>query len=171
MRKKGWMLLALACVHCGPLHAAREPFGDGKYSLEFPDGWAKPDGGDAKALIVRQNADGSALFAVNRMPLPANARADLDATAKTIAEAYKKDLKLAEVPAAKEGEIDGLPARFLTVAGDPKTGGEAAALALFLVLVEAKGEVVVMQATLSLPAAKETREACLTIIKSFQHKR
>ena len=44
------------------------------------------------------------------------------------------------------------------------TGGRE----VILVLVEGKTEVIVLQSTVSVPASQKTREACLSIIKSFK---
>jgi len=164
-------MLSLSCL------AERVKFADDQFSIEFPDGWKKtePDGKPAP-LVLRQNADGTALFAVSRLPVPEGAKVDLDATAKTIANSHKEDLKLDKVPEAGEGEIDGLPARFLTIAppkpAAPKEGAEpeeeALQVAYFIVLVDTRKGVMILQATLALPAARETRDAALAIIQSFK---
>jgi hypothetical protein len=160
------------------LLAERAKFDDGKYSLDFPDGWKAPEGEIEKPapLILRQNADGTALFAVNKIPVPEGAQVDLDATAKTIAESHQKDLKLEKAPEPGEGEIDGLPARFITVvpptAPAPKEGeadeDAPPPIAYFIVLVDTGKGILTLQATLAMPAAKETREAALAIIQSFK---
>jgi hypothetical protein len=170
-------LVAFAAMLSLSCYAERVKFADDRFSIEFPDGWKKTaPGGDPAPLVLRQNDDGTALFAVSRLAVPEGAKVDLDATARTIANSHKDDLKLDKVPEAGAGEIDGLPARFLTIAppkpaapeegADP--GEEALQVAYFIVLVDTRKGVMILQATLALPAAKETREAALAIIQSFK---
>lgn len=166
------LLLGLLLVL--PCHAGREKFAKGKYSLDFPADWKKPAGDAGAALIARQNPDGTALFAVSKLAVAEGAKVDLDATAKTLADAYKKDLGLKDDPKVEPGEVDGLKSRFLVIASPkpPKKEGEEAAkdegLAMFLVVIDAKTEVIILQATLAKPVSKLTSEACLAIIKSFK---
>ncbi|MCX6876984.1 MAG: hypothetical protein NTW21_24690 [Verrucomicrobia bacterium] len=164
------LLLALLLVL--PCHAGREKFSKGQYSLEFPDAWKKPAEDAGAALIARENPDGTALFAVTKLAVAAGAKVDLEATAKTIADGYKKDLKLTEAPKIEKGEVDGLQARFIVIAGPKQAavGDEAKpeGLAFYLVVIDAKAAVLILQATLATPAAKKTSEACLAIIKSFK---
>lgn len=164
------LFLTLSLVPC---LAGRDKFADDRFSLEFPDDWKKPaEVPEPSPLLLRENKAGTALFAVNSLPVPENLKADLDGTAKAIAETYKKDFKMEKAVEADEGEIDGLPARFLTII-PPKPGedeeAEAAPLAAyFLVLVDTRKEVLILQATLALPTTKELREQALAIIMSFK---
>lgn len=159
------LLLAMAC------HAGREKFAKDKYSLEFPDDWKKPTGDTGAALIVRENKDGTALFAVSKLSVKDGAKADLDATAKSVTAGYKKDLKLKDDPKVEPGEVDGLDARFVVVAPpkqDPPQADQEPATAVYLVLIDAKTEVLILQATVAMPVNKKTSDACLAIIQSFR---
>lgn len=165
------LLLVLPCL------AGREKFAKEKYSLDFPADWKKPAEDAGAALIARENKEGTALFVVTKMAVAKGAALDLDATTKAIADGYKKDLKLKDDPKVEPGEIDGLKSRFLVIASpksDKKEGEEdkeAAkdpSLAMFLVVIDAKTEVIILQATLAKPVAKKTSEACLAIIQSFK---
>ncbi len=158
-------MLVLPCV------AERVKFGDDKYSLDIPAAWKKPDGDAGKALLVRQNKDGTALFAVSKLEVKDGTKADLDATAKGLAANYKKDMELEEDPKIEPGQVDGLDARFVVVAtpkAKRKADAETPPTLVYLVLVDAKTAVIVLQATLAMPVAKETGEACLSIIQSFK---
>ena len=174
-------LVLLSLLLVLPCYAEREKLAKGKYSLDFPADWKKPAEDAGAALIARENKDGTALFVVTKMAAAATTKAgqaakvDLDATTKAIADGYKKDFKLKDDPKVEPGQVDGLESRFLVIA-TPKTikkeGEEAAAkddgLAMFLVVIDAKTEVIILQATLSKPVAKATSEACLAIIQSFK---
>jgi hypothetical protein len=158
------LLLALAAT---ALAGPRVKFGDDRYSLAFPEGWKKADAPNEKALVPHQNADGSALFAVNLLPVPKDAKPDLEGTAKDLAAQLAKSLGLKDDPEIQEGELDGLPARFVTMV-PAKKGDDEAQLGMILVLIEGKTEVVVLQSTITVPAKQATREACLAIITSFK---
>jgi hypothetical protein len=166
------LLLSLLLVL--PCHAGREKFAKGKYSLDFPADWKKPAEDAEGALIARENKEGTALFVVSKMKVADGGKADLDATSKAIADGYKKDLKLKDDPKVESGEVDGLKSRFMVVASpkaEKKEGEEAAKageLAIFLVVIDAKTEVIILQATLAKPVAKKASEACLAIIESFK---
>jgi hypothetical protein len=151
--------LAAAAVAGDPVK-----FADDRYSLTFPEGWKKAEPPNEKALVPHENADGSAIFAVNLMPVPKGAKPDLPGTAKDLAEQMSNGLGMKEDPEIQEGELDGLPARFVTMV--PTEAG--AKLGMILVMVEGKTEVLVLQATVTVPASEKTREACLAIIKSFK---
>jgi hypothetical protein len=170
MSAKIAIVLLLGLLPCA---AEREKFADERFSLEFPEGWRKPaQAGEPAPLLVRENKTGTALFAVTRMEIPAGSKVDLDATAKTIAESYQKDLKMEKAAEAAEGEVDGLSARFLTIIPPPAAEGEsvtdAARAAYYLVLVDSRKELLILQATLALPAPKDLREETLAIIMSFK---
>lgn len=158
------LLLAFAAT---ALAGPRVKFGDDRYSLEFPEGWKKAEAPNEKAVVPHENADGSALFAVNLLPVPKDAKPDLDGTAKDIAKSLAESLGLKDDPEIQEGELDGLPARFVTMVPDKKAD-EPAQLGMILVLIEGKTEVILLQSTVSVPAKPATREACLSIIKSFK---
>lgn len=157
-----WIALALV-AHAGP----RMKFSDDHYSIAFPDGWKKTEAPNEKAVLPRENADGSAIFAINLLPVPKDAKPDLDGTTKDIAGQLAKALGLKGDPEIQEGELDGLPARFVTMVPDQKKE-DAAKLGMFLVLIAGKSEVITLQATVAVPASEETREACLSIIQSFK---
>jgi hypothetical protein len=162
--KSLFLLLAFAAT---ALAGPRVKFGDDRYSLAFPEGWKKAEAPNPKALVPHENADGSAIFAVNLMPVPKDAKPDLEGTAKDLAGGLAKSLGLKDDPEIQEGELDGLPARFVTMVPDKKAD-EPAQLGMILVLVEGKTEVIVLQSTVSVPAKEATREACLSIIMSFK---
>ena len=160
-------LLLLLVFTATALAGPRVKFGDDRYSLEFPEGWKKAEAPNEKAQVPHENADGSALFAVNLMPVPKDAKPDLDGTAQDLVGGIAKSLGLKDDPEIQEGELDGMPARFVTMVPD-KEADEPGQLGMILVLVEGKTEVIVLQSTVAVPAKQATREDCLSIIKSFK---
>ena len=163
------LLLGLLLVL--PCHAGREKIAKDRYSLDFPDDWKKPAGDTGAALIVRENKDGTALFAVSKLAVKDGAKADLDATTRSVAADYKKNMGLKQDPKVEPGEVDGFDARFVVIASPKKeqpAAGDDPATAVYLVLVDAKTEVLILRATLAMPVAKKTSEACLAIIQSFK---
>lgn len=170
---KKTLLWALSLALALPCLAGPEKFGkDDKYSMEFPDGWKKPAEDTGAALIVRQNKDGTALFAVSRLTVKDGMKADLDATLKSVTDNYKKDLGLKEDPKAETGAVDGLDARFVVIVppkrDEAKEAPKEPATAVYLVVVNAKTEVLIFQATLAMPLVKKDTEACMAIIQSFK---
>lgn len=154
-----------------PCSAEREKFAKDKYSIDVPGSWKKPDADTGKALLVRQNKEGTGIFAISRMEVKEGAKADLDATTKSLTANYKKDLGLENDPKAESGEVDGLDARFVVVAPPKekqKADAETPPTMVYLVVIDAKTEVLIMQATLVMPVAKEAGEACLSMIQSFK---
>lgn len=165
------LTLVFASLLVLPCAAERVKFAKDKYSLDIPAAWKKPDGDTGKALMVRQNKDGTALFAVSSLEVKEGTKADLDATTKGLTANYKKDMGLDEDPKIETGEVDGLDARFVVVAtpkAKQKPDAETPSTLVYLVVVDAKTEVLILQATLAMPVAKETGEACLAIIQSFK---
>jgi hypothetical protein len=158
------LLFALAAT---ALAEPRVKFGDDRYSLAFPEGWKKAEAPNEKALVPHQNADGSALFAVNLLPVPKDTKPDLDGTAKDLTAQLAESLGLKDKPPIQEGELDGLPARFVTMVPEKEAGDESQ-LGMILVLIEDKTGVIVLQSTVKVPATQKTREACLGIITSFK---
>ncbi len=177
--------LLLAVMLVLPCQAGRETIADGRFSLEFPAAWKKPaDAGEV--LIARENPEGTALFVVTQIPVAADAKVDLDATAKSLAAACAKGLALKEPAKIDSGEVDGLRARFIVVAtpkpaaaqpaapqpAEPqpaaRPAAEPAGEAHFLVVIDAKTAVILLQTTLATPTAKKTSDACLAIVKSFK---
>jgi hypothetical protein len=74
-------------------------------------------------------------------------------------------------PKPKGGTIDGLDARFAAIAppkSDAKDPPKEPATAVHLVMVDAKTEVLIFQATLTMPFSKQESETCMAIIQSFK---
>ena len=164
---KSWfIILSLMLVSILPLHAEKVTF-DTKYSIEFPEGWKKPENPRKDALVYRETDAGDASFAVAKLPLPNNAKADLKATLKSMIEGFKKGMKVLEEPQITEGSIDGKKAQFARVF--VKTGGHK--LGFFLVAVDATDRVFIMQATLPAAASEKSRGDCMKVIQSFKETR
>jgi len=156
--------LLLACI--APVSAEKVTF-DAKYSVEFPEGWKKSANPRKDALVYRETETGDASFAVAKLPLPKNAKADLKATLKSMIEGFKKGMEILEEPKITEGGVDGkkaLFARIFVKAGEHKMG-------FFLVAVDATDRVFIMQATLPAAASDKSRADCMKVIQSFKETR
>ena len=164
--KLRFIFLSLLLASILPLHAEKVTF-DAKYSVEFPKGWKESANPRKDALVYRETETGDASFAVAKLPLPKNAKADLKATLKSMIEGFKKGMKVLEEPKITEGSIDGKKAQFARVfvkAGEHKLG-------FFLVAVDATDRVFIMQATLPAAASDKSRADCMKVIQSFKETR
>lgn len=137
---------------------------DTDYSVDFPEGWKKEDSPDKNALVYRVSAQGDASFAVAKLALPKNSRADLKATLNAMIEGMKKGMKFLDEPKTTEGGIDGKKAVFSRIFaqnGDTKMG-------YFLVAIDCKDRVFILQATLPNSASDQSRTDSMKIIQSFK---
>jgi len=146
-----------------PVLAEKVTF-DTKYSIEFPEGWKKPEQARKDALVYQEAEKGDASFAVAKLPLPENAKADLKGTLKSMIEGFKKSMKVIGEPAMKDGVIDGKKAQFASVIVE--TGGQK--MGFYLVAVDAKDRVFILQATLPAGASDKSRADCMKLIQSFK---
>lgn len=164
--KSRFVILSLMLASILPLHAEKVTF-DTKYTVEFPEGWRKSANPRKDALVYRETNAGDASFAVAKLPLPKNAKADLKATLKSMIEGFKKGMEVLEEPKITEGGVDGKKALFARVF--VKTGEHK--LGFFLVAVDATDRVFIMQATLPAAASDKSRGDCMKVIQSFKETR
>ena len=146
-----------------PLHAEKVTF-ETNYSVEFPEGWKKPKKDGEGALVYRGSGAGDASFAIAKLELPKNARADLKGTLSAMIEGFKKGMKVIGEPKMTEGAVDGKKAIFARVF--VKTEGHK--MGFFLVAVDAGERVFIMEATLPASASNKSRADCMKIIQSFK---
>ena len=166
------LILLLTAALILPLTAEKVSFDkEDRFSLEFPDSWvkAKPPGNEA--LVYREHKDGDASFTVTLLTVPANRRADLDATLKTLVNTFKQagmtvigDIK------GQEGQVDGKKSVFGVVPVTVKVNDKAMDLIFFLVLIEASDRIVILQAALPGKTSNNLRGDCRKIIGSFHEK-
>lgn len=155
-----------------PLTAEKVSFDkNDRFSLEFPDTWVKAKTNRSEALVYREHKEGDASFTVTGLSVPAERRADLHATLKTLVNSLKQAgmTVLGDVK-GQEGEVDGKKAVFGVVPATVKIEDQATDLRFFLVLIEASERIVILQAALPATAPNALRGECRKIIGSFHEK-
>jgi len=142
-----------------------------RFTLEFPGTWKKPGTPKQGAVVYRESAAGDASFSVSRLFVPANAKADLHDTLKSFVTSFRKggmtvvgDIK------GQDGLVDGKEAVFAQVPVRLAQDGRNFALTFFLVIVDCRDQVLVMQATLPDGGNNTVREECRRIIGSLREK-
>ncbi len=158
-------LLLLLALALPSLAGDRVAFADDAYSLEFAQGWTKAKAPTADAEFARESPDKAVIIAVNCDDIPEGAEADLDAMAKASAESYAKGIRFKGEAMISDGTLDGCKARFITLA--PQNADEAP-IGMFAVFVDAGEHLVRITATMNPQLDKETKDACLAIVKSFR---
>lgn len=159
-----WLLLSLAML-APSLAGDRVGFADDLYSLEFPQGWEKADAPMTGAEFARKSPDEAVILAVQSDKIPDGAAADLEGMAKTGAETYAKAIGFKGEAKVSDGELDGCKAKFITLAPQNEDEGP---IAMVAVLVDARKHFIRITATMTPQLEKETRDACLAIVKSFR---
>ena len=140
---------------------------DTHFSVEFPEGWKKAESPDKKALVYRESAKGDASFAIAKLPVPKNAKANLKATLGAMIAGIKKNMKLIGEPKSTEGGVDGKKAVFSRVFVE----AEGNKMGYFLVAIDCKDRVFILQATLPSTASDQSRNDCMKIIQSFKQEK
>ncbi|MCP5538207.1 MAG: DcrB-related protein [Akkermansiaceae bacterium] len=164
--KPFYCFLTVMLTVVGLVSAEKVTF-DTKYSVEFPEGWKKSANPRKDALVYRETEAGDASFAIAKLELPENAKADLKATLKSMIDGFKQGMTVLEEPKMTEGAVDGKQAQFARVfvkAGEHK-------LDFFLVAVDGVDRVFIMQATLPASASEKSRNDCMKVIQSFEESR
>lgn len=159
-----WIAVIIALL--APCFAGdRVAFSGKLYSLEFPQGWKKAEAPMAGAEFARESPDQSVLIAVQCDKIPEGAAADLEGMAKTGAETYAKAIGFKGEAMVSDGTLDGCKAKFITLAPQ---NAEEGPIGMFAVFVDAKTHFIRITASMTPELDKETREACLAIVKSFR---
>lgn len=159
------VIVLLLALGMAALAGDRVEFSEGAYSLEFPQGWKKAKAPAADAEFARESPDEGVLVAVQCDKIPEGAAADLDGMAKTAAESYAKAIQFKGEVLVSDGELDGCRAKFLTLAPQKEEDGP---IGMFAVFVDARKHFIRITATMMPELDKETRDACLGIVKSFR---
>lgn len=161
-----FLLLLLAL----PLSAEQVFFDlNDRFSVEFPDEWKKAKAPDPNVVVHRESADGEATFSISRLILPPDKRADLDTTLDTFIKNFKMSgLTVKGDPKGQDSLIDGKKALVASIPIELKQEGELVRLTFFMVLIECKERLVVMQATLRGNGTNDQRRDCRVILGSFE---
>ena len=156
----------------GPvLLAERARIEGGRFSLEFPNDWKDAGGLEDGALLDRVSPDREGSFAVYSLKVAKDHRASLEGTLKQRLTAIKKaGMSIVTDVKSQKKEFDGKKGLFAVIPVEAGLGGAKVPFTYYLVLLDAKDRVVILQATLPRPAPQELRESTLKIIESFREK-
>jgi hypothetical protein len=142
-----------------------------RFTLEFPDTWKKPDQPKPGAVVYRERESGDASFSVSRLFLPKNAKVDLHDTLKSFVTNFRKGgMTVVGDVKGQDGLIDGKDSVFAQVPVKLAQGGQNFSLTFFLVIVDCRDQVLVLQATLPDGGGNQVRDDCRRIIGSLHEK-
>lgn len=153
------------------VHGARVTFGDDRFSVDVPLDWKRTKGPDDGNLLHYEAPGGDGSFAVYTLEVKKDHRADLEGTLKSRVESLgKAGLKVPAKIEGQEQDFDGKKALFAVVPVEAQAQGQTVKFSYYLVFLDAKDKVVIMQAALPIPLTEKLREATLAIIQSFREK-
>lgn len=142
-----------------------------RFSLEFPETWKKPAQPKQGAVVYRESGAGDASFSVSRLFVPKNSKVDLHDTLKSFVTNFRKGgMTVIGNIKGQEGLVDGKESVFAQVPVKISQGGQNFDLTFFLVIVDCRDQVLVMQATLPDGGNNKVREDCRNIIGSLHEK-
>ena len=163
--------LALAIL---PLTAFADKvtFAKDRFSVDIPKDWKKAKGPEDGNILYREAPANQGSFSVYKLPVAKNHKADLKPTLETRVKAIKKaGLKVSgELKVIEQDNFDGKAAVFGVVPLDAEHKGQTIKFTYYLVLIDAKDSVIILQAALPRPLSKELQEGALGIIQSFREK-
>ena len=167
--------LALALLILSPgavVHAGKVAFAQNRFSVEIPANWKKSQGPDDNAVIHYDAPGKDGSFSIYQLPVAKDHRANLEGTLASRIKAIKKaGLKVsADVKSQKQDNFDGKPALFGVVPVEADFQDQVVKFTYYLVLVDAKDTVIVMQAALPRPLTPDLQQGALGIIQSFREK-
>lgn len=164
--------MLLACLAFAlPALAERKTFEGGRFSVDFPEGWKKGEGPDDGHQLYRESADGEGTFSTYVLAVKKDHRADLEKILKErVKDLSKAGMNVSGDIEGQQQPFDGKPAVFATIPVEATFKGQKVRFAYYLVLIDAKDAVVIMQAALPRPAGEKLREDALAIIQSFREK-
>ena len=148
--------LALALLLLCPgtsIHAGKVTFSDNRFSVEIPPAWEKSQGPADNAVLHHDAPGEDGSFSIYQLPVAKGHRANLEGTlASRIKAIEKAGLKVsADVKSQKQDNFDGKSALFGVVPVEARYQDQVVKFTYYLVLVDAKDTVIVMQAALPRP--------------------
>jgi hypothetical protein len=169
MRSLFVLLLLFATL---PASAEKVTFSKARFSVEMPADWKKGKGPDDGNILSYDAPDGGGTFSIYELAVAKDHRANLEGTLEERVKAIAKaKLKVtADVKGQKQDNVDGKPAVFAVIPVEATHAGEVIEFRYYLVLIDAKDAVIIMQAALPSPLPKKLQEAALGIIRSFREK-
>ena len=166
------LALILLILSPAATRAQKVSFAQERFSVEIPANWKKGRGPADGAILYREAPDGDGSFSIYQLKVAKDHRANLEATLSARIEAIRKaGLKIsAEVKAQKQDNFDGKPAIFGVVPVEVRHQDQVVKFTYYLVLVDAKDSVIIMQAALPRPLTPKLQQGALGIIQSFREK-
>ncbi|MBJ05970.1 MAG: hypothetical protein CMO40_02470 [Verrucomicrobiaceae bacterium] len=161
---------ALLTANAPVLRAERTSFAKERFSLEIPADWAK-DESPADGAILHRDAPGEdGSFSVYLLPVKKDHRPDLKGMlGQRVKSIQKAGLRVsAEVEAHRQENFDGKPALFAVVPIETDYEDLVIKFTYYLVFIDAKDSVVILQAALPRPPGKKLQQDALGIIQSFR---
>ena len=167
--------LALALLLLCPvttIQAGKVTFSDNRFSVEIPATWEKSQGPADNAVLHHDAPGKDGSFSIYQLPVAKDHRANLEGTlASRIKAIEKTGLKVsADVKSQKQDNFDGKSALFGVVPVEARYQDQVVKFTYYLVLVDAKDTVIVMQAALPRPLTPDLQQGALGIIQSFREK-
>ena len=165
-------LILLTLSLAASLQAGQVTFAQERFSVEIPADWKKSKGPADGAILYHDAPDGEGSFSIYQLPVAKDHRANLEGTlAERIKAIRKAGLKVsAEVKSQKQDNFDGKPAVFGVVPVEARHQDQVIKFTYYLVLVDARDSVIVMQAALPRPLTPKLQQGALGIIQSFREK-
>ena len=115
-----------------PLSAGEVSFDDGRFTVEFPDGWKKADPPQKQIVVHQETEDGEATFSISRLGIAKGRQADLHGTLETFITGFKASgMTVKGDPKGQESVIDGKKAIVATVPVELKQDGQLLPLTFF----------------------------------------
>jgi len=163
--------LLLLAAFALPAHAEKVKFAKDRFSIEIPAEWKKGNGPDDGNILYRNAPGGNGTFSVYQLAVAEDHKANLQGTLESRVKALAKSglVVTAEVKGQKQ-TFDGKPAVFGVIPVEAKLGKATIKFRYYLVLIDARDTVVIMQAALPSPLPDKVRESALKIIQSFREK-
>ena len=168
--------LALVLLTFSPgavLQAGKVTFARERFSVDIPADWEKGKGPDDGAILYRDAPGGEGSFSIYQLPVAKDHRANLEGTlAERVKAIRKAGLKVsAEVKSQKQDNFDGKPAIFAVVPIEASYQDQIVKFTYYLVLIDARNSVIIMQAALPRPLTPKLQQGALGIIQSFREKK
>ncbi len=166
------VLVLLTLSPGAALQAGTVTFAKERFSVAIPADWEKGRGPDDGAILYRDAPDGEGSFSIYQLPVAKDHRANLEGTlAERVKAIRKAGFKVsAEVKSQKQDNFDGKPAVFGVVPVEARHQDQVVKFTYYLVLVDARDSVIVMQAALPRPLTPKLQQRALGIIQSFREK-
>ena len=171
LRQMALVLLSLSPA--ASLQAGKVTFAKERFSVEIPADWKKSKGPADGAILYHDAPNGEGSFSIYQLPVAKDHRANLEGTLTERVKAIRKaGLKVnAEVTSQKQDNFDGKPAVFGVVPVEARHQDQVVKFTYYLVLVDARDSVIVMQAALPRPLTPKLQQGALGIIQSFREKK